>query len=214
MYIPKHYLEEDWEQIVYLIKNYPLATVVTSSENGIIANHIPFILEEDGDKKYLRAHIAKANHQVPSLKENDHVLIIFQSHDSYITPSYYATKKETHKVVPTWDFASVHIYGKSRIIDDPKYVRDQLNALTNQQEKNRDIPWSVDEAPESYVNLIQKAITGLQIDIERTECKFKFDQKMKKQDINGVIEGLKSDNKPEMSDLVKSANERAEKNSK
>lgn len=211
MYIPKAYLEEEWPQIEYLIKNFPLATVITTSPEGeMIANHLPFYLKVDPETgaKHLHAHMAKVNHQIPSLKESDNVLVIFQSSSSYITPSYYATKKETEKVVPTWDFASVHIYGKSKIIDDFDFVRLQITNLTDQEEKTREKPWKITDAPENYTRLKQKAIVGLQIEIGRTECKFKFEQGLKKSDVDGVIDGLASDELHGLSKLVVDSNQR------
>lgn len=208
MYIPNHYNEESWDEQESLIKTYPLATVITSGEDGIIANHIPFFLRVDKEtnKKYLQGHMAKANHQLPSLKAGDEVLVIFQSTDSYISPSYYPTKHDTHKVVPTWDFASVHCYGVSKVIDDAQWVRTQLDNFTSQQEKSRSNPWKVSDAPENYVKTMQKVITGLEIEITSVKCKRKFEQKMKRQDVDGVIDGLSKDNKLEMSKLVQVAN--------
>ncbi len=209
MYIPKKYLQEDWEQVEYLIKNYPLATVVTNDENGaIIANHIPFVLKEDPEsgKKYLIAHIAKTNHQVPTLADSDNVLVIFQSADSYITPNYYPGKPETHKYVPTWDFACAHIYGSSKIIDDFDFVRSQITHLTDQQEAGKPDSWKVSDAPEKYLKVMQKAIAGLQIEIKSTQCKYKFEQDMKSADIQGVVDGLQKDGKSQMSNFVKESN--------
>lgn len=215
MYIPKKYQEEEWDQVEYLIKHYPLATIITTDGGAIIANHIPLYLKVDpsSGKRKLIAHIAKSNHQIPSLTSNDNVLVIFQSANSYITPNYYPTKQETHKVVPTWDFASVHIHGSSRIIDDFEFVRDQLNHLTNQEEGKKDAgvdKWRVDEAPENYLKVMQKAITGLEIEIGSFECKYKFEQGARKQDVSGVISGLKGDGKEEMSKLTIDANARAD----
>lgn len=215
MYIPKKYQEEEWEQVEYLIKRYPLATIVTTTDdNEIVANHIPLFLkiESTGERKLI-AHIAKANHQIPSLNSNDKVLVIFQSPNSYITPNYYLSKEETHKVVPTWDFASAHIHGSSKIIDDFDFVRDQLNHLTNQEEGKKDkdaTKWQVNEAPENYLKIMQKAITGLEIQINSFECKYKFEQGAKKPDISGVIKGLSDDGKEEMSKLTIDANARSD----
>ncbi|EER31202.1 conserved hypothetical protein [Candida tropicalis MYA-3404] len=209
MYIPKKYLDEDWEQVEYLIKNYPLATLVTTDKDGtIIANHIPFFLNEDKEtgKKYLIAHISKTNHQIPTLIDSNNVLVIFQSVDSYITPNHYPGKQQTHKFVPTWDFASVHINGKSKIIDDFEFVRNQLNKLTNQQEDGKIDSWKVSDAPEGYLKIMQKAITGLQIEILSTQCKYKFEQGMKDQEIKGVIKGLKDEGKTEIATLVEQTN--------
>lgn len=209
MYIPKKYLADDWETQAAIIKSYPLATVVTTDSDGkIIANHFPFFLNVDPEtgKKTLQAHFAKANPQAPSLKEGKEVLVIFQSHDSYISPSYYPGKKETHKFVPTWDFAAVHVYGKSTVIDDAKWVRKQLNNFTDQNEKKREEPWKVDDAPEGYLAAMQKAIYGLEIDIERVEGKFKFEQKESTANVQGVIDGLKEDGVHEVSAFVKESN--------
>lgn len=209
MFIPNKYLNEDWEAQEQIIKSNPLGTVITfSEEDGLIANHIPFYLkvDEKTGKKYLQAHLAKVNPQLKSLKNGKEVLIVFKSVDSYITPSYYPTKAETHKVVPTWDFGAVHCYGIPTIIDDPIWVREQLNHLSDQQEADRVKPWKVNEAPENYLQLLQKSICGLEIEISKIESKLKFEQKMKRQDIDGVIEGLKIDNKPEVSDYVKICN--------
>lgn len=209
MYIPTDYKREDWESKDALIKAYPLATVITTDENGkIIANHFPFYLYEckETGKKFLHAHVAKRNHQVPTLKSNENVLVIFESHDSYISPSYYPEKQKTHKFVPTWDFASLHIYGKLRIVDDFDFVRTQLENFTNQQESKRAEPWKLTEAPENYLKIMQKAITGLEIEIVETECKYKFEQKMGRDNIDGVVNGLKEDSVHEVAQFVESAN--------
>lgn len=208
MYIPQKYLEEEWELQEGLIRANPLGTIVTFGEDGLIANHIPFYLSIDKEtgKKYLQAHLAKVNPQLPSLKKAEEVLVMFKSADSYITPSYYPSKQEDHKVVPTWDFGAVHCYGIPKIIDDPQWVRTQLDHLSGQQESTRKEPWAVSDAPEKFVGLMQKAICGLEIEVSRTECKFKFEQKMKKQDIDGVIKGLANDNKDEVSKLVEKCN--------
>ncbi|ODQ44180.1 hypothetical protein PICMEDRAFT_74790 [Pichia membranifaciens NRRL Y-2026] len=209
MYIPAKYLEKDWAVQEELIRSNPLGTIITYGEDGLVANHIPFFLsvDEETGVKYLQAHVAKVNPQLPALKkEGTEILVIFKASDSYITPSYYATKEETHKVVPTWDFGAVHCYGKVRVIDDGEWVRKQLDHLTGQQEKNRTKSWAVDEAPKSYVDLLQKSICGIEIKITRIESKFKYEQKMKRQDIDGVIKGLALDNKHEVSKLVDKCN--------
>lgn len=208
MYIPKHYNESEWEYQKQIIKEFPFATLITSTEEGIIANHIPFNLVEKDGKKILQAHLAKVNHQLPSLKDNTKVLVVFQSSDSYITPSYYKTKEETHKVVPTWDFACVHCYGTSTLIDDFDFIKQQHILLTNEQESGRKDPWTVDEAPESYYKTLQKAIIGLEIEVTKIEAKFKFEQKMKKSDIDGVINGLADDKLDRVSKFVKESNYR------
>ncbi|KAM9926209.1 hypothetical protein OXX59_003378 [Metschnikowia pulcherrima] len=209
MYIPQHYNEDSWDKKKQLIREFPLATVITIDADGVpIANHFPFYLHEDDQtgKKYLYAHVAKKNHQLPSLEHNEKVLVIFQSPDSYISPSYYPEKERTHKFVPTWDFAALHLYGRSRVIDDFDFVRAQLNSLTDQQEASRECPWKVDDAPENYTKLMQKAITGLEIEISETACKYKFEQKMSQENIEGTIKGLACDGRHQVSNFVREAN--------
>lgn len=209
MYIPKDFAVSEWDAQKHLISEYPLATVVTIDEDGSpIANHFPFYLHEDeSGKKFLHAHIAKKNHQIPSLKDNDKVLVIFQSPSTYISPSYYPEKERTHKFVPTWDFASLHIVGKLRVIDDFDFVRAQLNHFTDQNEASRENKWKVDDAPENYLKIMQKAITGLEIEIVDMKCKYKFEQKMSRENLDGVISGLAADGKDLMSGYVKNCNE-------
>lgn len=211
MYIPVKYNEPDWDQVEYLIKHYPLATVIaTSATDGIIVSHLPCYLKHDEitGKKYLEAHIAKKNHQLPMLKQGDKVCVVFQSANSYISPSYYPSKPETHKFVPTWDFAAAHVYGTPKIIDDYDFVRSQVTTLTDIHEAQRQDQWKVSDAPENYTNLLQKAITGLQIEIESYECKYKFDQEMKVQDVQGVIKGLNEDGKHEVCGFIQPAHDR------
>lgn len=199
MYIPKKYREDDWDQAQSLIQQYPLATVVSLD---LQANHIPFHLETRGDKHFLIAHIAKANPQRPQLASEEPVLVIFQSHDGYITPLYYPLKKETHKVVPTWCFGAVHIKGIPRIIDLDEFLTHALNSLTTQEEQHRDVPWKVSDAPESYTRIMKKAIIGLEIEVTLWEAKFKFDQDRSASDVAGVVAGLNHDGHPAMLDLV------------
>lgn len=210
MYIPTKYEEKDWEQVEYLIEKYPLGTVITHSEEGIIVSHLPFYLKTDEStgRKYLEAHIARKNHQLPVLQANSPVCVVFQSVSTYISPSYYPSKKETHKFVPTWDFAASHIYGTPTVTNDYDFVRNQVNTLTDINEASRDDKWKVSDAPENYTNLLQKGISGLSIEIERWECKYKFDQEMKEQDIQGVICGLNQDGKKDVADFVQPASDR------
>lgn len=208
MYIPAKNLSESWEDQLQLIKNYPLATVVTVADDGkITANLIPFFfhIDETG-KKYLHAHISKRNPQMTQFDNNNNVLIIFQSHDSYISPSYYPGKEETHKYVPTWDYASVQISGKSKLHNDSAWIKRQLNNFTGQNESGREKEWKLSDAPENYLNLKIKAIIGLEIEIVSIEAKFKFEQDMKRPDIEGVIKGLSQDEKPEVAEYVKQKN--------
>src|SRR5687767_5959902 len=131
MYIPKQFEEPKVEVMHELIRANPLATLVTLSSSGLNANHIPLHLsQEPSPFGTLRGHVARSNPVWTDLTSNVDVLVIFHGPDTYITPSWYATKKETGKVVPTWNYVVVHAYGSLRIMDDAAWVRAQLEALT------------------------------------------------------------------------------------
>jgi transcriptional regulator len=118
-------------------------------------------------------------------------LIVFQGVQEYITPSWYATKQETCKVVPTWNYATVHVWGSPRVIDDAQWVSQQINELTHSQEQQRSAPWEVSDAPSLFIAGQLKGIVGLEIEIARTEGKWKVSQNRPEQDRRGVFDGLR-----------------------
>lgn len=202
MYIPAKYEVKDTDNFIQLIKENPLGTLVTGGVSGddLIANHIPFIVQKDEetDKMCLIAHLAASNSQVKVLENGkDTCLIVFKGPDSYISPSWYPSKKETHKFVPTWDFSAVHVYGKPTILRDEEFKYMMLDHLTNGQEGKRvgfeDDQWKLQDAPESYLKLMMKNIVGLKIEITKMDGKWKFEQKTKEQDIKGTVEGLEKE---------------------
>lgn len=220
MYIPKEFNVTDLDKQVEIIQNYPLGTLFSSTppSNGLLglwktgdsdrydsdlcATHLPFhfVKSADGSENKLIAHLAIQNQHVKQLENTSKCLVTFQSVDSYISPSWYTLKEKTHKYVPTWDFAAVHVYGKPKIIrGDKAWLLDMLNHLTNQEESKRPDgeqykkKWKVSDAPERYVDVMLNAIVGLEIEIEHIESKFKFDQNKSEVDIEGVIANLKSE---------------------
>src|SRR6185437_3048876 len=130
MYQPIAFREERLEVLHALIRAHPLATLITAGKNGLIANLVPFILADTGGKGTLHAHIAKANDQVNALKSGDETLVLFHGPEAYITPSWYASKKEHGRVVPTWNYVVVQVRGMPRVIDDAAWIRAQIGALT------------------------------------------------------------------------------------
>src|SRR5262249_35343352 len=143
-----------------LIRAHPLATLITAGTGGIIANLVPFILIDTGDKGTLRAHIAKANDQVDALKAGAETLVVFHGPEAYITPSWYASKKEHGRVVPTWNYVVVQVRGTPRVIDDTAWLKTQIGALTSSQETQRSEPWKVTDAPEPFIESQIRAIIG------------------------------------------------------
>ncbi|MHC3908353.1 FMN-binding negative transcriptional regulator [Achromobacter marplatensis] len=166
---------------------------MTHGEGGLMANHIPCLLYPEGPHGVLRLHVARANPQLAQLAAGQECLVAFHGAQAYITPSWYATKAETHKVVPTWNFVAVHVWGTPTIQDDPAWLRAQLEALTNSQEKARAQPWSVDQAPPDFIAAQMRAIIGVEISISRIEGKWKVSQNRTVADRQGVAEGLASE---------------------
>ncbi|MGA8863907.1 MAG: FMN-binding negative transcriptional regulator [Gallionella sp.] len=191
MYIPHHFEEPRIEVMHELMRARPLATLVTLTSGGLAANHIPLHLA-DAPAPFgtLRGHVARANPMWRDFSPDTEVLAIFHGPDSYITPSWYATKQETGKVVPTWNYAVVHAYGTLRIFDDAGWLRAQLDALTDQNEAGFAHPWSVADAPRDYIEKLQATIVGFEIVITRMSGKWKVSQNQPAQNLSGVIAGL------------------------
>lgn len=151
MYIPRRFEEQSVDVMHGLVRARPLATLVTLSSSGLNANHIPLHLSESpAPFGTLRGHVARANPTLSDLETDMEVLAVFHGPDAYITPSWYATKKEAGRVVPTWNYAVVHAYGHVRVVDDAAWLRAQLEALTAHNEASFSEPWAVSDAPHEY----------------------------------------------------------------
>ncbi len=210
MYIPSHFEETRSEVLHDLIRTHPLATLVTMSSGGITANHIPLHLsiEPDG-KSILRGHVARANPVWNDLTEVTEALAVFQGPNTYISPSWYPGKREHGKVVPTWNYTAVHAYGRLCAIDDPAWLRRQLESLTAEHEAAFDTPWTIADAPPDFIDRMLSAIVGIEIAVTRLSGKWKTSQNQSAANREGVILGLQgigSDDAIDMATLVKSAN--------
>lgn len=198
MYIPKQFEEPRVEVMHELVRAYPLATLVTHSSSGLNANHIPLHLSESpAPYGTVRGHIARANPLFGEIAGGIEALAIFHGPDSYISPSWYATKKETGKVVPTWNYAVVHAYGVLRVVDNASWLRAQLDALTDQNEASLPEPWVVSDAPADHIEGIMAAIVGVEMVITKMFGKWKVSQNQPKQNKVDVISGLKASGHPE-----------------
>jgi transcriptional regulator len=192
MYQPSHFREDRVDIQHGLIRAHPLGLLITAGPGGLMANPIPFLVDGHGsDKGTLRAHLARANDQISELEAVDECLVVFQGPHEYVTPSWYATKRETGKVVPTWNYATVHVWGRPRVIPETTWIRQQIDDLTHSREHVRPQPWKVTDAPEPYVASQIKGIIGLEIPIARIEGKWKVSQNRPEADRAGVIAGLR-----------------------
>jgi transcriptional regulator len=198
MYIPAQFEQPDIEVMHELIRNRPFATLVTLGANGINANHIPLHLEPTPEPfGVLRGHIARANPLWRDLAADVETLAIFHGPDAYISPSLYATKQETGKVIPTWNYTVVHAYGSLRIIDDAVWVRAQLEALTQQHEAALPEPWAMSDAPEDSTERLLGAVVGIEMVITRLIGKWKVSQNQPPQNQRSVIQGLNASGQSE-----------------
>ncbi|MFO1363186.1 MAG: FMN-binding negative transcriptional regulator [Burkholderiales bacterium] len=192
MYLPKHFEETRVDVLHGLIRAHPLGTLVTAGAGGLEANHVPFEIDPDpAPFGTLRAHVARAN---PVWRDGaGDALVIFQGPESYVTPSWYPTKRESGKVVPTWNYVAVHAYGRLRAIDDPAWLRAFVTRLTDRHEARRAAPWKVSDAPGDYVDQLLAAIVGIELPVARLLGKWKVSQNRPAADRAGVVAGLEGD---------------------
>ncbi len=191
MHQPPHFREDRLEVQRALIREYPLGLLITAGASGLIANPVPFLIDEDGaGLGVLRCHLARANPQWRELIGLEECMAVFQGPQAYVTPSWYPTKQQSGKAVPTWNYASVHVWGRPSVVQDPRWLREQIGDLTAQQESGRDSPWSVEDAPPDYISALLNGIIGVAISITRTEGKWKMSQNRPENDRAGVVAGL------------------------
>jgi transcriptional regulator len=192
MYTPKAFEVTDLPLLHAAMKQSELATLVTITTNGLVATHLPLLLDETrGEYGTLTGHVSRANVQWRETDANAEALIIFLGLDSYVTPNWYPAKQETGRVVPTWNYAAIHAYGRITFIEDPEWLRTMVSDLTKKHEASFPAPWKVTDAPAVYIDSQLKAIVGFEFQIVRLEGKQKFNQNRSVEDRLGVIEGLR-----------------------
>jgi transcriptional regulator len=188
MYMPAHFEETRPEVLHALLRDHPLATWVVQSGDGLLVNHIPFLLDATrGPQGTLIGHVARANPVWRSLGAS---VAVFQGAQAYISPSWYPTKRAHGKVVPTWNYAVVHVHGVPRAIESPNEVLAIVTRLTQTHEADSAVPWSVSDAPADYIDQMLKVIVGIEIPIERWVGKWKASQNRSAPDRLGTVAGL------------------------
>jgi transcriptional regulator len=196
MYTPSYFKDEDIASLHRQIDGTRLATLVTFDESGLQASHVPLLLNPDeGPNGTLYGHLAKANPQWKTLGARE-ALVIFQGPDAYISPSFYAAKAEHGKVVPTWNYLAVHVYGRAQVFTDHQRLLRVVTDLTDKHEARRPAPWAVSDAPDDYIQKMLNGIVGFAIPIERLEGKRKLNQNRSAEDITGVSNGLAASKDP------------------
>lgn len=203
MYQPPAFREERLEVLHSLIRAHPLATLISAGPRGLEANLIPFTLIDAGPQGTLRAHLARANPQVEALRAGAETLIVFHGPHAYVTPSWYASRREHGRVVPTWNYVVVQVRGTPRVVEDSKWLRSQVEALTESQESPRPEPWHVADAPEAFITAQLEGILGIEIPIRSIEGKWKMSQNRSAADRRGVRDGMQAEGlSPEAARLV------------
>jgi transcriptional regulator len=204
MYIPAHFAADE-QTIRDLLTNMGAADLITTTEDGLVATFLPLLYDPDpGEHGALLGHLARNNDQWrrPTAGE---ALVIVHGPNGYVTPSWYASKAEHGRVVPTWNYVTVHVYGRMVIHDDPAWVERLVRRLTERHESGRERAWSVDDAPVAYIAGQMRAIVGIEILISRIEGKSKLSQNRPEADVNGVITGLEHDGHHRHADAIRVA---------
>lgn len=198
MYIPASFAEKDRATLLDFIVAHPLGTLVTGSPtHGLYATPLPLVLDATrGTHGVLQGHIARANPHHRKAADTSDALVVFMGAQAYITPSWYASKATHGKVVPTWNYETVHVVGQVRFIDDREYLMSHLQRLTTTHEATQSHPWTIADAPASYIAQQIGAIIGVEIEIASIEGKWKMSQNRADEDIDGVIHGLRASDSP------------------
>jgi transcriptional regulator len=198
LYRPPAFKEDRVDVMHDAIRNNPLGTLVTSGHEGLQGDHIPFLIRpEAGGYGTLLCHLAKANRHLDTLRACNEAMVMFQGPHAYISPSLYASKKVDGKVVPTWNYIAVHAWGEPTVIDDPRWLMEQVTALTDRQEAGREDRWHVSDAPSDFMGAQLKGIVGVQVIVKRMEGKWKVSQNRPAADRATVAAGLVSGNPAE-----------------
>lgn len=191
MYMPADFREESVPAIHAAIREARLGTLVTLGSDGIEASHVPMLVDpEPAPFGTLTGHVARANPQWRRVAQESEALAMFLGPHAYVTPSWYATKRASGKVVPTWNYVAVHAYGRLRFFDDPERLLALVTRLTDTHERERAERWAVSDAPPDYIAGMLKAIVGFELPIARLEGKWKMSQNRPAEDRAGVAEGL------------------------
>lgn len=193
MYIPGHFAMTDTERLHRVIRENPLGMLVTQGPAGLDANHLPFELDPaQGPHGLLSAHVARANPVWQEVADGNPVLVVFRGPAGYVSPSWYPSKHEHHRQVPTWNYEVVHAHGSIVVRDDERFLRGLVARLTRTHEAAEPRPWKMGDAPADYIDTMLRAIVGIEVRITRLEGKAKLSQNKDARDREGAIEALEA----------------------
>jgi transcriptional regulator len=191
MYNSKPHQEHDRERLNQHMLDTRLAVLVSHGEQGLMATHLPVLIDTgEGEFGTVYAHLARANRQWQDLEQGSEAMLVFPGADAYVSPSYYPSKADNPKVVPTWNYLAVHAYGPAEVIHEASTLLRLVTRLTERHEQGRSEPWKVTDAPTDYLDGMLRAIVGIRLPITRLQGARKLSQNRSAQDIEGVREGL------------------------
>ena len=193
MYVPAHFAESRTEALHDLIEKNAFGILVTNGRSGLDANHIPFALDKpQGTLGVLHSHVARANPVWQDIATGDEVLVVFRGADAYISPNWYPSKHEFHRQVPTWNYLVAHAHGRACIHEDERYIRGVIARLTRTHEAAQPRSWKMTDSPKDFIDMMVKAVVGIEIEITRLIGKFKLGQNKEVRDIAGAAQALKA----------------------
>lgn len=191
MYNPAHFAIEQPASLHRILQQHPLGMLVTHTAQGLDANHLPFAFDPTrGTHGTLTAHVARANPVWQQCAAGADVMVVFRGVDGYISPTWYPSKHETHRQVPTWNYVVVHAHGQLTVRDDERFVRGLVAHLTRTHEATEPQPWKMGDAPPDYLDAMLQAIVGLEITVTRLEGKAKLSQNKEVLDRQGAVAAL------------------------
>jgi transcriptional regulator len=218
VYVPDHFRPTD-DEVAALLEHLDAADLITPTANGLLATFLPLIHEpagasaDAGEHGRLMGHVARNNRQWKTPVTGE-ALVIMRGPDAYISPAWYATKREHGRVVPTWNYVTAHVHGRFVVHDDRDWIERNVRALVARHEARRPEPWSVDDAPPRYIEGQLRAIVGVEVVISRIEAKLKLSQNRSATDVGGAIDGLAATGDPhaiEMAALMRAAEDARER---
>jgi transcriptional regulator len=204
VYLPPAFTESRPEVLIEHIERFDFGLLVSHGAAGLVASHIPFLLERDGEVLHLHGHLARPNPQVSDVAQGGEVLAIFHGPHTYISPKWYATGPS----VPTWNYVDVHAYGTVRLVEDRDWLCSMLRRLSQRHEARNLEPWRIEDLPEGYLKTMLNGIVGLDIAVTRLEGKYKLSQNRPAVDRPGVIAALEAQNDPDTLAIARLMRER------
>ena len=211
MYLPKHFDEARAAELVAAISAHPLGALVVNGPAGLDANHMPFLVDQASDGRWtLLAHVARANPLWKESTDSQEVLVIFRAGDAYVSPNWYPSKHETHRLVPTWNYRVVHVHGRLHIRDDERFVRGVVARLTKAHEAGTGSarPWKMTDSSAEFIDEMLANIVGLEVEVLRVEGKWKLSQNRELRDLRGASAELRRRGEEALADAMEATVDR------